>query len=54
MFNVTDTQLTRPLREGSKKNLKVNFFQKGAWVDPKVYIFKKSMHSEQRLQNGFF
>ena len=32
----------------------VSFFQKGVGgVDPKVYIFKKSIYSEKRLQNGF-
>ena len=25
----------------------------GGAVDPKVYIFKKSIHIEKRLQNGF-
>ena len=43
------------IREASEKEKKiqnVNFFQKGGG-DPKVYISKKFIHSEKRLQNGF-
>ena len=45
----------KKLAKGSKKiqNSKCKLFPKGGRVDPKVYIMKKWVHSEKRLQNVF-
>ena len=40
------------LGKGAKK-MQYFFSKKGGQVDSKVYIFKKCVHSEKRLQNRF-
>ena len=39
--------------KGPEKNWKCKLFSKGGWVDPKIYNFKKSIHSEKRLKMNF-
>jgi hypothetical protein len=42
------------LGKGPKKNPKCKLFPKGGGGYPKVYISKKFIHSEKRLQMDFF
>ena len=39
--------------KGRLNESKCKLFPKGGGVDPKVYIFEKSIHSEKRQHNGF-
>ena len=44
--------IVNQLGKGAKKNPKCKLFPKsGEGVNPKVYILKKSINSEKRLQN---
>ena len=48
-----DVAGNRDCQRNVQRGIKRGRVQKTFGVDPKAYIFKKSIHSEKRLQNGF-
>ena len=47
------TTVKGKVQQKMRDPMNVNFKKRGGGVDPKVYISKKFIHSEKRLQNGF-